>query len=243
MIITAHQPSYLPWLGYFHKLALSDVFIHLDQVQFEKNSFINRNKIITSSGPIWLTVPVKHKKHFEKEIKEIEINNELDWKKKHWKSIYYNYKSAPYFHLYSDFFEDAYNREWCYISELNIYLCEKIIDLLGISANIKEMSKEKITGKKNDLILNICSSFDAEIFIFGKQGADYADQSLFKKNRIQTYFQNYNHPKYNQVNNNGFTPYMSIIDLLFNEGPNTLDILMSSNISRDQLNMFKELED
>ena len=94
MIVSVHQPSYLPWLGYFDKISRSDVFIFLDTVQFETNSFINRNKIKTSQGEAWLTVPVKSKGHMSKLVLDLRINNAKNWRQKHLKSIFHNYKKC-----------------------------------------------------------------------------------------------------------------------------------------------------
>ena len=95
MILTIHQPAYLPWPGYFHRLMLADTFVFFDNTQFEKNSFINRNKIKTPRGAQWLTVPVSLKGHLEKEIREIEISGQA-WRKDHWQAIELNYKKAKY---------------------------------------------------------------------------------------------------------------------------------------------------
>ena len=97
MILSAHQPAYLPWLGYFDKIIKSDVFVFLDTVQFEKNSFINRNKIKTPQGSVWLTVPVKLKGHLDVPLLKIEIDHKINWQKNHLKSIYLNYKKAPHY--------------------------------------------------------------------------------------------------------------------------------------------------
>ena len=99
-IATAHQPAYLPWLGYFHKISLSDEFILLDSVQFEKNSFTNRNKIKVSNGEAWLTIPVEMKGHINRNINEMVIDEKFDWRKKHWNSLLMNYKKSPYFSIY-----------------------------------------------------------------------------------------------------------------------------------------------
>jgi hypothetical protein len=107
-VLTAHQPAYLPWLGYFHKASLSHDFVVLDDVQFEKNSFINRNKIKTANGDAWLTIPVEMKGHTGRAVKEMKIEEGSDWRKKHWNSIYLSYKKAPYFSEYADFFEHYY---------------------------------------------------------------------------------------------------------------------------------------
>src|SRR5450631_1867991 len=97
MIVAIHQPAYLPWLGYFDRIAASDLFIFLDTVQFERNSFTNRNRIKTASGPIWLTVPVRLRGHMEKILNEIEIDNTKGWKKKHLRAVEQNYHRAPMF--------------------------------------------------------------------------------------------------------------------------------------------------
>ena len=122
MILTAHQPVYLPWLGFFHKIALSEAFCYFDDVQYLKKDWNNRNKIKTLEGENWLTVPVLTKGSREKKICEIEINNSLGWRKKHWKSICFSYKKSPFFKDYSDFFEDLYKKEWGYLTELNEYM-------------------------------------------------------------------------------------------------------------------------
>ena len=112
MIISIHQPAYLPWLGYFDKIIHSDVFVYLDTVQLEKNSYSYRNKIRTPQGSTWLTIPLKMRGHTSSTIKDVLIDNSQQWKKKHLKCIYYNYKKSPYFdELYSKLevlYEDEY---------------------------------------------------------------------------------------------------------------------------------------
>jgi len=103
MILTAHQPVYLPWLGLFHKIAIADSFCYFDSVQYQTKDWNNRNKLIGPNGAFWLTVPVKSKGHFNKKVGEIKIDNTINWRKKHLKSIELNYKSAPYFNYYIDF--------------------------------------------------------------------------------------------------------------------------------------------
>ena len=106
MILTAHQPTYLPWLGTFNKILLSDCFCFFDIAQYQKKEWDNRNKIFTSNGELMLTVPVKSKNHFEKTIGNIEINNETNWAEKHYKSIHLNYKKHPFYENHRTFLED-----------------------------------------------------------------------------------------------------------------------------------------
>lgn len=234
MIVTAHQPAYLPWLGLFHKIAISDYYVYLDTVQFEKNSFINRNKLVSDQEAIWLTVPVHHKGHFETSISDIQINNNLKWKKKHWLSIYYNYKSSRYFDKYSPFIEEVYSREWDSLADLNYEMMKWYLNVLRINVPIIRASEQSFIGQKNELLINITKQLNSDIFIFGSLGENYADRELFYQSGIYPYFQKYNHPIYTQQNQN-FLPYMSVLDLLFNEGPDALNIILKGNISKNEL--------
>lgn len=235
MILSAHQPAYLPWLGYFHKIAISDVFVILDEVQFEKNSFTNRNKIKTSNGSAWLSVPILMNGHINKNISDMEIANRYNWREKHWKSIYLNYKKTPYFKLYSDFFEDVYKKEWNRLSELTEYMTKYFLKELGIETQILNQSNIKTKYKKQELIVELCKELNSDIFIFGKMGQNYVNTNCFKENNISIYFQEYNHPEYSQLWG-AFIPNLSIIDLLFNVGAiKAKEIIISGNIGKDDL--------
>ncbi len=234
MILTAHQPVYLPWLGLFHKIALSDAFFYFNDVQYLEKDWNNRNKIKTKTEAIWLTVPVLSKGYREKKIREIEINNSLNWRNKHWKSIYLNYKKAPFFNRYSDFFEDTYKKEWQYLADLNEYMLKWFLKELGINVEYHKASELNFEGHKSDLVLDMCKKLGANLYIFGALGKDYAKEENFNKDGIKIYFQDYKHPEYPQLHN-GFLPYMSIIDLLFNCGEKSLGILMQGNITKQDL--------
>ena len=129
MILTAQQPAYLPWCGLFAKIAMADTFVSLDSVQFEKNSYINRNKIWTSQGPSWLTVPVHH--HLDTKINEIEIENELPWMRKHWRSIEQSYHKAPYFSVFLE--NTLYARPWSKLVDLNEWVLHYLLGALDIN--------------------------------------------------------------------------------------------------------------
>ncbi len=234
MILTAHQPVYLPWLGLFHKIALAETFVYFDQVQYLPKDWMNRNKIRTKSGSIWLTVPVLRKGYRDLKTSEIEINNSIDWQKKHLRSISLNYKKSPYFENYIPFFEDVYSRKWKFLGELNEYMLKWFLDELGIKVNFLNANDFKFQGEKSSLILNMCKELNASTYIFGTLGKDYADVQEFEKNNIGLIFQNYNHPKYSQLYRE-FISHMSIIDLLFNHGPKSLEIILSNNISQKSI--------
>ena len=234
MILTAHQPVYLPWLGLFHKIALAETFVYFDQVQYLPKDWMNRNKIRTKSGSIWLTVPVLRKGYRDLKTSEIEINNSIDWQKKHLRSISLNYKKSPYFENYIPFFEDVYSRIWKFLGELNEYMLKWFLDELGIKVNFLNANDFKFQGEKSSLILNMCKELNASTYIFGTLGKDYADVQEFEKNNIGLIFQNYNHPKYSQLYRE-FISHMSVIDLLFNHGPKSLEIILSNNISQKSI--------
>lgn len=234
MILTAHQPVYLPWLGLFHKIALADEFCYFDDVQYQIKDFNNRNKIKTANGGLWLTTPVLTVGYREKKIREIEINNSIDWRKKHWKSIYLNYKKAPYFNKYADFFEDTYKKEWQHLTDLNEYMLKWFLQELGIKIDYYKASELNFRGYKSSLVLDMCKKLKANLYIFGVLGKGYAEEEKFNKEGIKIYFQDYKHPVYPQLHGE-FLPYMSIIDLLFNCGSKSLEILMKDNITKEEL--------
>lgn len=234
MILTAHQPVYLPWLGLFHKIALADKFISFNQVQYQPKDWNNRNKVITPNGPNWLSVPVHRKGYLEKKIIDLKINNDLPWGRKHWSTLLHNYGKTPYFKTYADYFEDVYQREWKTLVELNESMLQWFLDILGIKVPVLSAKNFDFQGEKSALVLNMCLDMKADIYIFGAQGKDYADVSAFKNASVEPYFQDYIHPTYDQQQSD-FISHLAIVDLLFNCGPNSLEILMSGNISKDEI--------
>jgi hypothetical protein len=228
MILAAHQPNYLPYLGFFHKIAQADIFVILDNVQFVKGGkfgWMNRNRIRSKDGWIWLTVPVLTKGKFQQLIMDTQINNILPWGKKHFNALYHNYHRAPYFTKYSGFFEEMYKRQWEKFSDLSIEIIAYLIKELGIHVQIAKGSEIDACGKAADHVVNICKKLNADTYISGLHGKDYLDESLFLKENIKLSYQDFIHPVYKQQFA-GFVPELSTIDLLFNYGPDSLDILL-----------------
>lgn len=234
MILTAHQPVYLPWLGLFHKIALADTFVSFNQVQYLPKDWNNRNRIKTPQGPMWLTAPVLGKGYLEKKINEIEIDNSKPWQRKHWRSILGNYRSAPYFGKYSDFFEDVYRREWHLLVDLNDFMLKWFLDTLGIEVKFLTASNYSFQGRKSDLVLDMCKQLDADVYIFGALGKGYATVEEYERMGVRLVFQEYHHPEYPQLHGS-FVSHLSIVDLLFNCGSSSLDILMSGNMGKIDL--------
>lgn len=234
MILSAHQPVYLPWLGLFHKIALADMFVSFNQVQYQPKDWNNRNQIKTPQGPIWLSVPVLRKGYLEKTISDIEINNNEPWARKHWKSLQVAYSKAPYFKRYKEFFEDVYGRRWDRLVDLNEAMLRGFLDILGIDVPVRSAGDWNFSGAKSDLVLDMCIQTKASEYIFGANGRDYADEKAFSAAGVKVHFQDYVHPTYPQQHGN-FIPYMSIVDLLFNCGDESYSVLMSGNVSKVEL--------
>ncbi len=235
MILTAHQPVYLPWLGLFHKIALSDQFCYFDIAQYQKKDYNNRNKIKTQSGELWLSVPVESKNHYEKKVGEILIVQN-GWQRKHIKTIKLSYQKALY---YSDYMSEIQNlildNSNGNLSDLNLAMLRYFMKCLGLDKTILKASDYQFKGEKSDLVLDMCQKLGASIYVFGEQGRNYANIDKFKTRGIKPFFQDYHHPTYKQLHGK-FIAFMSIIDLLFNNGPDSLKILLSGNQNKDQLN-------
>ena len=234
MIVTIHQPQYLPWLGYFDKAARADIFILLDNVQFKKNEWQNRNKIKTPQGPQWLTVPVLHR--FGQNIDEVKINNQVDWREAHLKALKLNYAKSGHFNRYIDFFKKTYERDWENLVDINIFFIEKIIEFLGIKTKIVRSSSYHATDDSTQRLIDLCKKFNATTYASGRDGNKYLDLSKFEQAGIKIVFQNYEHPVYpqgwSQAGEQAFISHLSIVDLLFNCGDKSLEILRNNEALR-----------
>lgn len=224
MIFSVHQPQYIPWLGFFHKLLHSDIFVFLDDVQYKKREFQNRNKIRTKDGWMWLTIPVLTKNKFFQKINEVKINNTYDWRKEHWKSILCNYSSAPYFDELKNFFEEIYKRVWERLIDISLYILDFIFAYLEIKTHITFSSQLNINKTGTERIIEIARKLKATTYLSGVGGKEYLEEKLLFENGVNLAYQFFQHPIYKQ-NFEGFVPYLSIIDLLFNYGKKSKDII------------------
>jgi len=218
MIVAGHQPNYLPWLGFFDKIRRSDIFIIEDNVQFERQGFTNRNRIMTSDGIRWLTVPIEHENK-PLLINEVRIANkgEPSWGHRHWLTIKHGYCKAPYWNDYADFFQETYEHEWDMLIDLNMYLIKGIMHFLKLETPLILGSSLNAQGKKTELIIEQCKKIGAGIQLAGNGCRDYIDKQQFKQAGIKLIFQNFSHPIYPQTCKE-FVPNLSVIDYLFCTG-------------------------
>jgi hypothetical protein len=222
MIVSIHQPQFFPWLGYFDKIRKAEIFVFLDDVQFKKNEWQNRNRIKTAEGPQWFTVPTTY--HFPEKLNEVKINNQIDWRKSHLHSLKTNYSRSKFFDEVMNALMPIYEKSWEIISELNIATITECLKYLGIATKTVKSSEFSFAGASTERLVNICRHFKAEAYIAGQGGKEYMDESLFSKQGVKVEYQVFNHPVYEQ-NFGEFIPNMSIIDLLFNHGKKSAAIL------------------
>ncbi len=227
-IAAIHQPQYLPYLGFFHKLLHCDIFVALDNVQFQKNGLQNRNKIKTSQGWQWLTVPVINR--FGQLINEVRISPEVFWQRKHWSALVSNYSRAPYFDMYGPGVKDLVDREWSHLCDLNMALTRWTAEVLGIKTAILYSSALKVDGKQTEFLINICNAVEADCYLSGPGGANYMDLMAFEAAGITVSWQNFTAPVYEQLFPEfGFIPNLSIVDTLFNYGQRTIEFMQQGS--------------
>ena len=234
MLITIHQPQYLPWLGYLDKIDKADIFVILDNVQFKKNEWQNRNRIKTAQGCQWITVPVLYR--LPEKINEVRINNKTNWRRKHLQALITNYSKSIGFDNYKSFFEDILSRSWDRLVDINIEIIKFLISAFGLKTKLVMASDLKLREEPTERLIDICKTLNGNKYLAGKDGNKYMNLELFDKEGIEVIFHDFKHPVYNQLFGD-FEPYLSAIDLLFNCGDNSLEILrgnysLSKNIYR-----------
>lgn len=219
------QPTYLPWAGYFGLIQSVDLFILLDSVQFTKRSWQQRNQIKTANGPLWLTVPVLSKGKRDQLISEVEIDYGQDFPRSHQKTLEMNYKNSLYFDSFGPGLVATLGGNDKYLSELTTKSIKWIRDALGIKTPIRLASEFATTGVKADLLASLCEQVGATEYISPPGSKVYLDESdAFVKRGIPISYFVFKHPEYPQRFGD-FSPYMSVVDLLFNCGPASSSII------------------
>ena len=229
MRIAICQPTYLPWLGYFDLMDQVDAFVLLDTVQFEKQSWQQRNRIKTPTGLQWLTVPVAFRGRLEQKIREVEIRD-VEFRQKHLRAIELNYARAPFFERYFSALStilrgiDVKAR----LSDLNRQLIQWFAGVLGIRTPMLLASSLSLQGRRTQLLAEICNQLGAGQYFSPIGSAEYLlnELDILTNANVETYFHNYDHPRYAQQ----FPPFLafaSVLDLIFNEGDRSMDVIRS----------------
>jgi len=220
------QSNYIPWKGYFDIINMVDEFILYDEVQYTKNDWRNRNKIKTSQGIQWLTIPVRQE-NLEQKIKDTKITDKK-WNVKHWRTISQNYSKAKYFKDYKDVFEELYmGCDEEYLSQINYKFITTINEILGTTTKIRWSSEFELVDGQTEKLLAICKDCNADVYISGPAAKDYFDIELAKKENIKVEWMDYSGYKEYEQQHPPFEHGVSILDLIFNEGPNARKFMKS----------------
>ena len=228
MIVAAHQPHYLPWLGYLDKLAKADLFVVMDDLQYEAQNFQNRQRLKLANGPAWLTVPLERGTQADL-ICDKKIDNsgspKQHWQRRTWLTIEHSYHRAPYFARYADAVRDIYTRPWRYLLDLDLHMLELARSAFGITTPIVLASSLGLSGQKTDRILMMCKRLGARAYLSGGGGSTgYLDSEQLGRGGVGVIWQSFAHPVHEQ-RFGGFASHLGFLDLLFNCGEASRDIL------------------
>ena len=218
------QPGYLPWLGFFDQMHWADSFVVLDDVQYTVRDWRSRNKIRSSRGWQWLTVPVASRHRREQLLKDARIVYDRRWQNDHIQSIVTCYGKAPFFGAYFPGLERIINARHELLIDLDMALIAHLRGILGIHTPMLYSSSLGVDGKGTQKILDTCSQLGTSVYLTGNAAKAYLDESAFAERNILVEYHDFVHPVYAQLWP-GFIPFMSVIDLLFNCGPESLRIL------------------
>ncbi|MGE0870865.1 MAG: WbqC family protein [Kofleriaceae bacterium] len=246
MIVAAHQPHYLPWLGYLDKLAKADVFVVMDDLQFEERNFQNRNRVKLNHGPRWLTVPLVRgsltDRIVDKRIDNTGRGGRHHWQHRHWRSLVVHYGHAPEFSRYAADLEDVFVRRWDFIVELDLHMLDLARRWFGIARPIVRASSLGLTGQKTDRIIDLCRKVGARTYLSGRGGSTgYLDVDALARAGIATAWQQFDHPVYPQrYASQGFASHLGFLDALFNVGPGAAALLSGSAGRTSPINLVTE---
>lgn len=216
-ILSAIQPSFIPWRGYFDIIDKSNVFVFYDHVQYDKNGWRTRNRIIINDKPSWITLPIKHQR-LNKKIKDVQLFEPDKNLKKIINTLSFNYKKHPGFNKFFKILEKTLDKHWINLSDLNIELVKTICNFLKIPLNYKLSSNLNNIDDRNLNLIEICKMFNCDHYLSGKLAKNYIDENLFIKNNIKVVWHEYKEIPYRHFNldKNIFYEKMSIIDYIFN---------------------------
>jgi hypothetical protein len=241
MLVAIHQPTYVPWLGYFDRMIRSDLFVLLDHVQFERRNYQNRALIRLEDEARWLTVPVVQVSQKERII-EKRVDNPPDvggtrwWGPTHFLTLRYAYRKAPCFDLYAPRLRDILEARWDKLVDLNLAMLDFLRDALAIDTPMLRSSELDVEGARSGLLLDICRKVSASAFLGGMGGSrDYLDAEAFRAARMGVEWQDFSHPVYPQCGTAPFIKGLSALDLLFNCGPRASEILREAPVKADEL--------
>lgn len=222
MKIAITQPEFMPFLGFVDKMRQVDMLVLLDDVQYNKREFQNRNRIRSKDGFLWMTVPVKSKGKFEQKIMDVEIDNSQDWRDRIFGQIVSCYFQVPFYSVYRKIFKSIFEKEWDWLVDLNVCIIDWAKEIFRYKdLKIIRASELNVGGVKSEHLANICRAVGATEYLSGKMGKDYLEEDKFD---CKVSYQDFKHPVYKQMFE-PFLPDLSFLDLVFNYGVLSKEVL------------------
>ena len=227
--VAGHQANLYPYGGFFAKAASVDLFVIVDVTQYVKKEYHNRNQVKLADGKAhWLRIPVKTAGRFTQRINEVEVVPGTNWQRDHRRTVELAYAKSRYFEGFWPPFRQLLEREWRRLVDYNVAVIRLCFELLGITTPVKLASELGVCGRRTELILDICRKTGADAYLHGRHGRDYADFNYLKEAGVRSFIQEYTQVPYPQPWGS-FVANLSILDILFNCGPRSLEVIMAGN--------------
>lgn len=212
------QPTYLPWAGYFNLISRSDVFVFLDDVQFEKQSWQSRNRVLVNGRVHWLIVPIKHTNR-NQSIYDIDIADDINWRKKHSLTLKQSYSKHPHFRDIIEIINLIEDEEYNHLADLNIAIIKRICKILEIECDFYRSYNLGITGQRTERLIKFCEFFQCGTYLSPVGSTEYLmKDGHFESLTVRLEFQNYTPISYSQMGTKEFVSHLSIVDILANIG-------------------------
>jgi hypothetical protein len=230
LTVAAHQPGFIPWMGYFHKMLGCDVFVVMDDLQFEAQNFQNRNRVKVNNGTTWLQVPLergpREQRICDKRISQ-DFRGKEDWRRRAWLTIKTHYGRAPYFRLYAEELEAVLAAEWTSLVALDLHLTRLMMKWLGVDRPLLLSSELALRGRRTERLVDLCTRLGADTYLSGRGGSvEYLELHKFAQAGVRVAWQRFRHPVYPQLYPAlGFVSHLGAIDLILNCGPRSAAIV------------------
>ncbi len=225
LTVCIHQPDFAPYLGFFHRLLMADHFIILDDAQFIKGGWQNRDRIKGKQGPAWLTLSIVKK--FPQQINEVMLDSKGQWIDDNLNLLHDSYVHSTCFDEVFTRVEAIYRSGHQKMIELNVAMLQLAFEYFGIAIPLSYASQYAVTGKSSARLVGLVKATGGDNYLTGTGSRDYLDEALFNEAGIKVEWQQFKHPVYPQLHG-GFEPMLSCLDIMFNCGKGAADVLRST---------------
>lgn len=240
-LVAIHQPTFLPWLGFFHKLVRSDVFVILDDAQIQKtgSSWVNRTQILAAGQPRWLTAPINRPRGVQ-QIRVTTLLEDEAWRRSHRGLLHEAYRKTPYYQSLSSLLDDLYENPVNSLFEFNLTSIRRVLDLLELSDARKFVlaSSFDVKSQGTNRLIDLVVRAGGDSYLCGNGSSSYLEPSEFDKASVKLVWQNFTETNRRQFGTTTFIPGLSVIDALLNVGPAETKTLLQSGGDKSSYSLF-----